>query len=309
MVKIWIANTDSDWFDFLSAQSSLDEVNFWQPSGRTGFHAVQPGELFVFRLKSPRNMIGGFGVFEQASRLPLYLAWDAFGIKNGAATFDEMRDRVSRYVQGEVRGDHVLGCRIVTQPVFLPEPAWIPLPPSWPTNVQVGKVYDTDSAEGRELWDRLFESGLMEPLTAVYEPVAEPERARFGEPVLIKPRLGQGAFRIAVTDAYGRQCAVSGGKVLPALEVAHIKPYREGGRHDVSNGILMRTDIHRVFDAGYATIDPDFRFVVSNRVKSEFNNGNEYLRLHGSKLILPAKNQFAPNREALEWHNRYCFVD
>jgi putative restriction endonuclease len=63
-----------------------------------------------------------------------------------------------------------------------------------------------------------------------------------------------------------------------------------------------------VFDAGYATIDPDFRFVVSNRVKSEFNNGNEYLRLHGSKLILPAKNQFAPNREALEWHNRYCFL-
>jgi putative restriction endonuclease len=138
--------------------------------------------------------------------------------------------------------------------------------------------------------------------------VAAPERARFGEPVLIKPRLGQGAFRIAVTDAYGRQCAVSGGKVLPALEAAHIKPYREGGSHDVSNGILMRTDIHRVFDAGYATIDPDFRFVVSNRVKSEFNNGNEYLRLHGSKLILPAKNQFAPNREALEWHNRYCFL-
>ena len=47
-----------------------------------------------FDLKSPRNMIGGFGVFEQASRLPLSLAWDAFGIKNGAATFDEMRSRV-----------------------------------------------------------------------------------------------------------------------------------------------------------------------------------------------------------------------
>jgi putative restriction endonuclease len=308
MVKLWIANTDNDWFDFLSAQSSLDEVNFWQPSGRFEFHAIQPGELFVFRLKSPRNMIGGFGVFEQASRLPLPLAWDAFGIKNGAATFDEMRNRVAQYVHGELRRDHLLGCRIITQPVFLPQLAWIPLPPSWPTNVQVGKVYDTDSAEGRELWDRLFESGLMEPLYAAYEPTAEPERARFGEPVLIKPRLGQGAFRIAVTDAYGRQCAVSGGKVLPALEAAHIKPYGEGGRHDVSNGILMRTDIHRVFDSGYATIDPDFRFVVSNRVKSDFNNGNEYLRLHGSTLILPAKRQFAPSREALEWHNSNCFL-
>jgi len=308
MVKLWIANTDNDWFDFLSAQPDLDEVNFWQPSGRTEFHAIQPGELFVFRLKSPRNVIGGFGVFEQASRLPLSLAWDAFGIKNGAATFDEMRDRVSQYVQGELQRGHLLGCRIITQPVFLPELAWITLPPSWPTNVQVGKVYDTDSVEGRELWDRIFASGLMEPPTAVFEPAAEPERARFGEPILIKPRLGQGAFRIAVTDAYGRQCAVSGGKVLPALEAAHIKPYSEGGRHDVSNGILMRTDIHRVFDAGYATIDPGLRFVVSDRVKSDFNNGNEYLRLHGSKLILPAKHQFAPNREALEWHNSNCFL-
>src|SRR5579859_4083650 len=65
MVRLWIANTDNDWFDFLSVQTGLDEVNFWQPSGRTDFHAIEPGELFLFRLKSTRNMIGGFGVFEQ----------------------------------------------------------------------------------------------------------------------------------------------------------------------------------------------------------------------------------------------------
>jgi len=153
-----------------------------------------------------------------------------------------------------------------------------------------------------------MEAGLREPASAFFEPAAEPEGARFGEPVLIKPRLGQGAFRIAVTDAYGRQCAVSGGRVLPALEAAHIKPYRSGGKHDISNGILLRTDIHRVFDSGYATIDTDLRFVVSDRVKTDFNNGNEYLRLHGTKLIPPAKPQFAPNRDALEWHNSNCFL-
>jgi putative restriction endonuclease len=148
MVKLWIANTDNDWFDFLSAQPNLDEVNFWQPSGRTEFHAIQPGELFLFRLKSPRNMIGGFGVFEQASRVPLSLAWEAFGIKNGASNFTEMHQRISRYVEGEVGRDHMLGCRIITQPIFLPEIAWISLPPSWPTNVQVGKVYGTENEEG-----------------------------------------------------------------------------------------------------------------------------------------------------------------
>lgn len=308
MVKLWIANTDNDWFDFLSAQPALDEVNFWQPSGRTEFHAIEPGELFLFRLKSPRNMIGGFGVFEQASRVPLSLAWDAFGIKNGTASFDEMRERISRYVEGEVRADHVLGCRIVTQPVFLSELAWIPLPPSWTRHVQVGKAYGTDTEEGRNLWDRVMEAGMRDAAASVFEPAAESERARFGDPVLIKPRLGQGAFRIAVTDAYRRQCAISGGRVLPALEAAHIKPYRAGGKHDVSNGILLRTDIHRVFDSGYATFDHDLRFVVSDRVKSDFNNGNEYLRLQGSRLILPANPHFAPSREALEWHNNNCFL-
>lgn len=309
MVKIWIANADSDWFDFLSKQPNLDEVNCWQPSGRQEFHAIQPGELFAFRLKSPRNMIGGFGVFEQSSQLPLSYAWDAFGIKNGASTFNEMLARVSRYVKSDIRGDHVLGCRIITQPVFLPEVEWISLPPSWPSSgVQVGKVYGTGSEEGRRLWDRLFQAGLRERVALASEPAAEPETARYGDPMLIKPRLGQGAFRIAVTEAYKRQCAISGGRVLPALEAAHIKPYREGGRHDISNGVLLRTDIHRVFDSGYATIDPELRFVVSDRVKSDFNNGNEYLRLHGSKLILPAKPQFAPSREALEWHNRNCFL-
>ena len=98
-------------------------------------------------------------------------------------------------------------------------------------------------------------SGLAEPV------------ARYGTPTLIAPRLGQGAFRIAVTEAYGRQCAISEGKVLPALDAAHIRPYSEGGPHTKSNGILLRKDIHCVFDAGYATINSRHRFVVSSKVK------------------------------------------
>jgi hypothetical protein len=50
VVRLWIANTDHDWFDFLAAQAGIDEVNFWQSSGTTNFGAIQPGELFLFRL-------------------------------------------------------------------------------------------------------------------------------------------------------------------------------------------------------------------------------------------------------------------
>jgi putative restriction endonuclease len=131
--------------------------------------------------------------------------------------------------------------------------------------------------------------------------------ARYGEPTLIKPRLGQGAFRVAVTDAYRRTCAVSGGKVLPALDAAHIKPYAQGGRHEVSNGLLLRRDIHSVFDAGYVTIDEQHRFVVSERVKTEFNNGNEYRRLHGTLLSIPNPPFDRPDPEALRWHNTQVF--
>ncbi|HLI65984.1 MAG TPA: HNH endonuclease [Caulobacteraceae bacterium] len=309
MVNLWVVNTDNDWFDFLSARTGLDEVNFWQPSGRTDFHALTPGELFVFRLKAPRNVIGGFGVFSHASRLPVSLAWEAFGEKNGARDFAEMRHRVSRY-RGEPDGanlDYVIGCRILTQPIFLPEIAWIPLPASWPRNVQVGKVYGTDEAEGRALWDRIVQAGLAASALNLFEQAAEPT-ARYGEPTLVRPRLGQGAFRIAVTDAYGRECAVTGGRVLPALEAAHIRAYGEGGAHEVSNGLLLRRDIHSVFDAGYVTIDPDLRFVVSDRVKTDFNNGNEYRRLHGTLLKAPTDARFAPSREALDWHNRERFL-
>ncbi|HEX5182587.1 MAG TPA: hypothetical protein VFW19_05470 [Allosphingosinicella sp.] len=146
MVKLWVANTDPDWFDFLASQGDVDEVNFWQPSGSTNFRAVQPGEFFLFRLKNPRNAIGGFGVFSQASNLPLSLAWEAFGAKNGAATLAEMRHRIGKYRPDVPAGtDYTIGCRIVVQPTFLPERLWIEQPESWARSIVVGKVFETDT--------------------------------------------------------------------------------------------------------------------------------------------------------------------
>jgi putative restriction endonuclease len=79
-----------------------DEVNFWAPSGRTNFRSLQPGELFLFKLHAPHNFIVGGGVFSHGSNLPLSLAWDAFGAKNGAPDLVEMRRRVGRYRTDQV---------------------------------------------------------------------------------------------------------------------------------------------------------------------------------------------------------------
>lgn len=95
--------------------------------------------------------------------------------------------------------------------------------------------------------------------------------ARYGEPYLVQPRLGQGAFRVLVTDSYRRRCAITGEKTLPALEAAHIRPYSYGGSHEASNGLLLRRDLHSLFDAGYVTVTPRHRFVVSRRIKDSDN--------------------------------------
>jgi hypothetical protein len=63
MVNLYVGITDYDWFSFLAAQPDVDEVNFWQTGGRTNFPALRPGELFLFKLHSPRNFIVGGGFY------------------------------------------------------------------------------------------------------------------------------------------------------------------------------------------------------------------------------------------------------
>jgi predicted restriction endonuclease len=132
----------------------------------------------------------------------------------------------------------------------------------------------------------------------------EEEKQRYGKESVIRPRLGQGAFRVLVTDAYHRSCAISGEHSLPALEAAHIKPYIDDGPHSVNNGLLLRSDIHRLFDAFYITVTPEFRIEVSRRLKEEFENGRSYYPFHGKSLTqLPTNREDMPFLEFLEWHN------
>src|SRR3990172_7140142 len=62
-MRAWVGNTDWQWFSQLAQEQRLEEVNFWQPGGRQRFGTLEPGELFLFRLKSPRNAIVVGGVF------------------------------------------------------------------------------------------------------------------------------------------------------------------------------------------------------------------------------------------------------
>jgi putative restriction endonuclease len=213
-------------------------------------------------------------------------------------------------VAPDERTDFAIGCRILTQPFFLPESEWFE-PPGWPPHFQGFKTYGTDDPDGLMLWEAAhphFQPGVSSGTSSLYGSASDVPAARWGEPALIRPRLGQGAFRIVVTDNYARRCAVTGERTLPALDAAHIRPYADHGEHEPSNGLLLRRDIHSLFDRGYVTVTPARRFEVSRRIRDEFENGRDYYAMHGNAIRVPNRNELQPDPDALRWHNENRFL-
>jgi len=311
-MKLYVGVTDFDWFHFLSARRGLDELNFWQPGGNHQFQALRPGEPFLFKLHSPRNRIVGGGVFAYATILPVSLAWEAFGDKNGANSLAEMRSRLAHYRRAveDPQLDYRIGCIMLEQPFFLEERDWIEVPANWSPNIVQGKTYDSAESEGKLLWQRVLLAAGARALGEVQRLPGEPlvaAEARYGSPTLVLPRLGQGSFRVIVTDAYDRRCSVTGERTLPVLQAAHIKPFASGGPHDPCNGLLLRSDLHTLFDRGYVTVTPELRVEVSRRIREEFENGRDYYKLHGTALREPARRHWIPSREYLDWHATRVF--
>lgn len=309
-MRIYVGVTDRDWYAFLHARSGVDEVNFWQPSGGRRFGALTPGDLFLFKLHYPANVIVGGGTFVSFDSFPAWLVWDAFLEKNGAPSYEEMCRRIKRY-RGDtmsLAGAEPVGCIILTNPFFFDERDAIAAPADWSKNIVQGKTYRDDSPEGARM---LMQVAARRSGFGVAEgpPAANNSDLRmFSEPVLGRRRLGQGAFRLLVVDAYGRRCAVSGEKALPVLQSAHIRPVARGGQHRIDNGLLLRSDIHTLFDRGYVTITPAGQFMASRRLKADYDNGEPYYALEGRPVALPAEVADQPASAFLEWHNSEVYL-
>lgn len=302
-----IAVTDREWFQFLSRQVDLDEVNFWQPAGPRPPRRLSVGAPVIFKHhKEHGAAIGGFGFFASFSAAPVWLAWEAFGSKNGAPDFstfcrtiDARRKRLGKSALPVE--DHVIGCIMLSSPAFFRSDVAVRGPNDWRDPIVTGKYYDLTRGEGARIWRECNERA------AILQGVADRRRFEFpaerlSDPSLTRKRLGQGIFRLAVTDAYGRACAVTSEHSLPALEAAHIQPFGEGGSHEVPNGLLLRSDIHRLFDRGYVGVTPDYRFVVSKRLKDDFANGKSYYPFDSREIHLPERVEEYPSRKWLEWH-------
>jgi putative restriction endonuclease len=234
-MKLFVGVTNDHWFRFLSERKP-DEVNFWRPRSQTDFKSLQPGDIFLFKLHSPLDFIAGGGVFVRHTFLPLRLAWQAFGEKNGVPDIETFERRILEHREESELGLQ-LGCTILVEPFFWTRDLWIPAPSDWKKNIVTGKAYSVDSPVGSTLWTEVrarLPRGVSSPIAAAVE-----DQARYGKPMTVVPRLGQGAFRVEVTDAYSRRCAITGERTLPALEAGHIRPYAKNGPHEIRNGLLL----------------------------------------------------------------------
>ena len=306
-MKFYIGNTDLDWYQYLKSIDPED-INFWQPSGLTRFKAVETGSPFLLKLKSPINKIAGIGFFTSHSLLPIDFAWEVFQNRNGTDDYYEFYSKIKSYRDSSntIEKNPNIGCIVLTNPIFFNEEDWISIPSNWFKNIVQGKTYNTDDEYGREYWHQ------VESVLSKYTMSQETDEINEPIPVygqyLTKVRIGQGAFRVLVTDAYSRRCAISGERTLPVLEAAHIKPYSSFGINSTNNGMLLRADLHKLFDSGYITVTEKYDIEISKRIKEEFENGRDYYKFHGQHLIsIPNNNFDLPSKDFLKWHNENIF--
>jgi putative restriction endonuclease len=239
------------------------------------------------------------------------LAWEVFGPMNGVGSLAEMRRRIEYYRRDPARpgDDYTIGNIILQETFFFHSDYWIPVPDDFSGNVVQGKTYDLDSGSGREIAAALEDRLHLQLKVSDQESLGKGVVGRmYSDPVLARRRLGQRGFRVLVTDTYGRQCAITREHTLPVLEAAHIRPVSAGGEHLITNGLLLRSDVHTLFDRGYVTVTPDFRFRVSKRLNSDWRNGKVYYQLENQEIHLPRDKRCLPEKMSLEWHADSIFL-
>ena len=307
-MKAYVAVTDIDWYRFLSSRPTIHEANFWRPYGSRSFKVLAPGEPFIFKTKSPSNKIVGGAIFEGFVSLPISRAWEFFGEGNGVATPEALIQRIHSITGENVEdiGDREIGCVLLRDLCFFPVDEQLPVPRDFSANIVQGKsfVFPGEDIIVDTATNRILNN---EKLPKVHYKEVENLGPTQGSPRLVTPRLGQGGFKAVVQEAYVRRCAVTHHRILPTLQAAHILPVADGGQHRIDNGILLRSDVHTMFDRGYLGIDQEFRLRVSPRLRSEFGNGDEFYSKEGQVIALPTEAKNRPSAEFLTWHLEKIF--
>ncbi len=273
-LKLFVGITDRDWYELLRQLPELDEVNFWAPGG-TAFKALSPGELFLFKLHAPDHYIVGGGIFAYSNSLPCSLAWETFGQANGAQhrRRDEGEDR-----QATPRRPRL--ARGLRDRLPHPDPAILPRAGRLDPRAIMGAA----DRSGEDLLDRGRRTAAL--CGSRLPPACSPAWS--------SPKWSASA-RLCWFDRASARAPSGSWSPTPTIDGAPSRrsgPFRRSTRRMSApmpkaactrsrNGLLLRRDIHSLFDRGYVTVTPELRFEVSRRIKEEFENGRDYYALHG----------------------------
>jgi putative restriction endonuclease len=278
-MRAYVGVTNQGWYEFLLNRPEISEVNFWRPYGSRPFRALESGEPFLFKTKYPQNKIVGGGFYEGFVSLKISQAWEFFGLGNGVDSLNELLERLCS-ITGELPSE--IGDR------------------------EIGRSYETPGEDSSvdEMVRLLTLKEEIDHPNDLLQVHSGPTR---GTPRLTTPRLGQNGFKAVVQEAYLRRCAITNHSILPTLQAAHIFPVAAGGQHRIDNGLLLRSDVHTMFDRGYLGVDQDFRLRVSPRLRNEFGNGHEFYSKEGSLISVPNRESSRPSSEFLSWHLEHVF--
>lgn len=286
-----ISPTDKSWFDLLKKQQFNSYVNFWTP---TPWNIRKPRfeDRWYFLLKSPIRKIGGFGELIEYKNMTIADAWKHYGLRNGCESFENMSAKVQSYVNKHSKRngkkdvsieDYKIGCLILKNCQFWDEGDYLD-PLEYNASVK-------DQVVTRKIFDR-YDPFLHDSNNNSFQILSEPREDYKAQ---INQRRGQGKFQGLILKAYNNACCISGETCPELLDAAHIQNYLTESSNHVQNGLLLRVDIHRLYDNGLLYIDDQFNILVSPLLK-----GTMYWQYNRKSIKLPGDINDYPSKNALK---------
>ena len=219
-------------------------------------------------------------------------AWNKYGFKNGCTSKQELIDRLDKYKASNSSDersvtDSEIGCIVLTNAVYFDDDKFLDL--------------DNYEIDFSRFIVKIKYYNEIDPLEIVIQSTVNDFELlpttleKLKKSRLLTERKGQGNFRAIITTAYSNKCCITNETTPELLEAAHIQPYFDENSNHVKNGLLLRLDLHKLYDNGLLYIDETFKIHISPEVKSEY-----YQELNGLTIRLPENNNLHPSIEALK---------
>ncbi len=286
-----ITPTDNKWVTVLKDHQLNSFVNFWTP---TLWNIKNPrkGDRWYFLLKSPIRKIGGYGEIVEYKNMTPIKAWKEYGIRNGCETLDELKTKIDLYFKRNSKkykgqkidvNKHKIGCLILKNCEFWDEPYYI--------KTENFGIIIAKQVEKHKVFNQI-DPFNFEHNNAGFEPL---NKSREENKASVNQRRGQGKFKGDILKAYNNKCCVSGETCQELLDAAHLQEYLNEDSNHIQNGILLRVDLHRLYDNGLLYIDNNYKIRISPKITSRI-----YRKYHNKPILLPEDENDHPSIAALE---------